>query len=135
MDSNIQRVIIAGDRRLNDYDFLREKCDEVLSERIASGRVVIVSGHARGTDLLGERYASEHSLQCELFPADWKKFGKSAGPIRNREMATHADALIAFYDGKSKGTGNMIRFARDFGLEVNIVNIGNMNTNGYIPKL
>ena len=135
MDSNIHRVIIAGDRRLDDYDFLREKCDEVLSERIASGRVVIVSGHSRGTDLLGERYASGHSLQCELFPSDWDKFGKSAGPIRNREMATHADALIAFYDGKSKGTGNMIRLARDFGLEVNIVTIGNMNTNGYIPKL
>lgn len=135
MDNNIHRVIIAGDRRFNDYGFLCEKCDGVLSGRIASGEVVIVSGHARGTDLLGERYASEHSLRCELFPADWEKYGRSAGPIRNREMASHADALIAFYDGKSKGTGNMIRLARDLGLEVDVFNIENMNTDGYMPIL
>lgn len=122
---NAYRVIIAGGRNFNDYGFLRDKCDEVLADRIPSGNVVIVSGHAKGADLLGERYASEHSLRCELFPANWEKYGRSAGPIRNREMANHADALIAFHDGSSKGTGNMISISEALGLDVKVFNIEN----------
>ena len=58
----------------------------------------------------------------ELFPADWKKYGKSAGYVRNSEMAEVAESLIAFWDGKSRGTKNMIDIAKNKGLKVRIVN-------------
>ena len=66
-------------------------------------------------------YAADHNLQCELFPADWEHHGKAAGPIRNAEMAEVADALIAFWDGQSRGTKSMIDLAKRKGLQVAVV--------------
>jgi len=87
------------------FDLLCEKCNEILSE---FKDIEIVSGHANGADKLGERYAKENNLKLTLFPANWDLNGKSAGYIRNYEMAKYADVLIAFWDGKSKGTMDMI---------------------------
>lgn len=83
--------------------------------------MIIVSSHATGADILGEKFASDHNLQCEIHPADWKRYGNSAGPIRNAEMAEVSDALIAFWDGESRGTKSMIKLAREKGLQVAIV--------------
>ena len=83
--------------------------------------VIIVSGHAPGADSLGEKFAADHNLKCELHPADWKRHGRAAGPIRNEEMAEVSDALIAFWDGKSRGTRSMIEIARRKGLQVAVV--------------
>lgn len=83
--------------------------------------VIIVSGHASGADSLGEKFAADHNLQCELHPADWERHGKAAGPIRNAEMAEVADALIAFWDGQSRGTKSMIDLAKRKGLQVAVV--------------
>ena len=80
-----------------------------------------VSGHASGADSLGEKFAADHNLQCELHPADWERHGRAAGPIRNEEMAEVSDALIAFWDGKSRGTRSMIEIARRKGLQVAVV--------------
>ena len=83
--------------------------------------VIILSGHASGADALGENFATDHNLQCELYPADWKRHGKAAGPIRNAEMAEVADALIAFWDGQSHGTKSMIELAKRKGLQVAVI--------------
>lgn len=83
---------------------------------------MIVSGHATGADALGERYAQERGLQVELHPADWDAYGRAAGPKRNEQMAEVADALIAFWDGQSRGTANMINVARKKGLKAFVVN-------------
>lgn len=116
------KVIIAGGRDFNDYELLKEKCDFFLKNKIMEGRrITIISGHASGADSLGERYAQEGGLQCEQHPADWKTHGKAAGFIRNAEMAAIADALIAFWDGKSRGTANMINTARAKGLRVAVI--------------
>ena len=77
--------------------------------------VQIASGGARGADSLGERYAIEHNLDLKIFPANWDKFGNAAGPIRNAEMAEYADYLVAFWDGKSRGTANMIQAMKNKG--------------------
>ena len=114
------KVIIAGGRDFADYTLLKEKCEYYLQNRMPD--VTVISGHASGADSLGERYAQERGLQCEQHPADWKTHGKAAGPIRNAEMAAVADALIAFWDGKSRGTANMIKLAKDKGLQVAVVN-------------
>lgn len=119
---NEYRVIIAGGRYFNDYILLKERCDYYLQNKLKESRVVILSGHASGADTLGEHYAQERGLECELHPADWKAHGRAAGPIRNKEMAEVADALIAFWDGQSRGTASMINLAKSKGLKVAVVN-------------
>ena len=100
---------------------MAEKCDYYLHDKIQTHEVIIVSGHAKGADTLGEKYAQERGLNIELHPADWHSHGRAAGPIRNAEMAAEADALIAFWDGQSRGTANMIKIAKDKGLQVAVV--------------
>jgi hypothetical protein len=117
------KVIIAGCRDFFDYDVLKSRCEYYLQNKMLTHNVIIVSGHASGADALGERFAKEHYLQCELHPADWEQHGKAAGPIRNKEMADVSDALIAFWDGNSRGTKSMIDLAQRKGLQVAIVRI------------
>lgn len=114
------KVIIAGCRDFTDYELLREKCDYHL-QNLRLEDIVIVSGHASGADSLGERYAQERGFQLETYPADWQAHGRAAGPIRNAKMANVAHALIAFWDGKSRGTKNMIETAKKYNLKVAVV--------------
>ena len=114
------KVIVAGCRDFADYELLKEKCDFYLQNKKPE-IIVIVSGHASGADTLGERYAQERGYETEVYPADWKTNGRAAGPIRNAQMAAVADALIAFWDGKSRGTKNMIDTATKRGLQVAVV--------------
>lgn len=72
----------------------------------------VISGTAKGADKLGERFAKENNLTLHRFPADWNRYGKSAGYKRNVEMADNADALLALWDGKSRGTKHMIDIVR-----------------------
>lgn len=81
-------------------------------------------GGADGADLLGERYAKERGYPIKRFDADWTKFGKAAGPIRNGKMAEYADYLIAFWDGKSTGTADMINQANKKGFGVLVCYLG-----------
>ena len=120
------KVIIAGSRTFDDYDLLFEKCSETLKD-YDSVEIEIVSGGAKGADRLGERFAKEKGFALTLFPADWNKFGKSAGYIRNKEMAEYADILIVFWDGISKGTKHMIDLAEKNELKITKILIENNN--------
>ena len=115
------KVIIAGGREFNDYGLLCQTCDRMLSQKQRTHSIVIVSGTARGADTLGERYAQERGYSIEQYPADWEHEGKAAGFIRNAQMASVADALIAFWDGQSKGTAHMIGQARQKSLPYRVV--------------
>lgn len=119
------KVIIAGGRDFDDYEVLSSYCDQVLS---SVGKVEIVSGGARGADRLAEIYARERGHKLTVMNADWYQYGKAAGHIRNREMAEYADALIAFWDGNSPGTSNMISTAKEIGLKVRVKRYGNEDT-------
>lgn len=114
------RVIVAGSRDFNDYELLYKKMNHYLSGYKTS-ELEIVSGGARGADSLGERYAKEKGISIQQFIPDWNGLGKSAGYIRNREMALYADACVVFWDGKSKGTKHMIDLAKKEGLMLRIV--------------
>lgn len=114
------KVIVAGSRDFADYRLMAEKLDKLLSRK-SHDEIVIISGGARGADSLGEHYAREHNLHLKVFPADWNTFGKRAGYIRNEQMANYADALVAFWDGQSRGTQHMINIARQHGLNVRVV--------------
>lgn len=119
------KVIIAGSRKYDDYATLKMECDKILSRKFedTDSEVIIVSGGAPGADTLGERYAVERGLQIERHPADWEKYGRSAGPKRNAEMADVADALIAFpkTGEENRGTKNMVNTARAKGLQVRVI--------------
>lgn len=111
------KTIIAGSRTIEDYSILLKA---IVSSEFEITQVI--SGNARGVDKLGEIYADLKKIPCDLFPANWSEYGKSAGVIRNKEMANNAEALIAVWDGKSRGTLNMIEIARKKGLKVFVYN-------------
>jgi hypothetical protein len=115
------KVIIAGCRDFNNYDLLKSKLDFYFSNIEVTE---IVSGACSGADKLGERYALEHNIPVKRFPANWS-LGRKAGPLRNEEMASYADALVAFWDLESRGTRDMINRAVAHNLKVRIVNINN----------
>ena len=134
------RVIIAGSRKFNNYDLLEEECLKILRD---AKNVEIVSGHANGTDKMGERFAEEHNYPVKKFEADWNdltdpacfiKYGKDGKPYnalagfnRNRKMAQYASKdnglLIAFWDNKSPGTKNMIEVSKIFNVKTNIIKV------------
>jgi hypothetical protein len=113
-----QKVIIAGGRDFDDWDYLMRSLS--IFDQWRGGNAEIVSGGARGADQLGEKLAKVWGYDLTVKPADWKKYGRGAGIIRNAEMAEYADVLVAFWDGKSRGTKNMITTALLEGLEVHV---------------
>lgn len=115
------KLIIAGSRTFNNYRLLEICCNSVLKDIQQSKEITIISGHARGADSLGEQYAKSKGFNLQLYPADWNAHGKVAGFIRNAQMAEVADALIVFWDGKSRGTANMIDHARRKGIPVKVI--------------
>jgi hypothetical protein len=110
------KIAVIGSRNFNDY----KKLCETLSQYEISE---IVSGGAKGADSLAERYSKEYDIKITIFYPDWKKFGKSAGPIRNKEIIDYCDRVVAFWDGTSKGTKSSINIANRLKREVNIVKI------------
>lgn len=107
------KVIIAGSRTITEMS--------VLQQAIAAAGfdiTEVISGGAKGVDELGNEWARQNKLRYRIFWALWKTHGRAAGPIRNQEMADFADALIAVWDGRSRGTADMIRRAQAKGLPV-----------------
>lgn len=117
------RTIIAGSREIIDY---QECLDAVVDSDFEITEVI--SGGARGADKLGELFAKNNGLPLKVFPADWETHGKPAGYIRNQQMANNADALIALWDGISRGTKHMIEIANSKGLHVHIHYVRTLNT-------
>ncbi len=109
------RCIIAGSRTIKNLDI-------IMAAVVASNFDIwqVVSGGAAGVDLNGEKYAEGVGIPVKRFPANWKEYGLKAGYLRNVEMADNADALIAIWDGKSRGTKHMIDIATKKGLKVYI---------------
>lgn len=118
------RVLVCGSRHFNDYERLKK---EVLNALPIGDYIdcVVISGHARGADTLGERLAEDMCWKCDVYPADWNTYGKRAGPIRNRQMLVEGkpDMVIAFRSPNSRGTQNMINQARKARVEVQVVDI------------
>lgn len=112
------RVIVAGGRDFNNYAGLAASLDYLLKN--INDEIQIVCGMARGADRLGEQYAKERGYKIIYMPADWDIDGRSAGFKRNVKMAEYADALVAFWDGKSPGTKHMIETAKSKGLDIRV---------------
>ena len=122
----MQRIIIAGSRHMKDYNLMRNSWADYTRKHGLGKKVTIISEGARGADKLAERLAKENGLRCEVMNADWKTYGRSAGPIRNAEMEKAAGTggrLLAFLDRGSRGTASMIKQAQNAGLHVEVVRI------------
>ncbi len=104
-------IIICGSRHFTDYSVLSSALDDFLSD-FSKDEICIISGGCRGADSLALRYAQDRSISFLKFPADWLRFGKSAGVIRNFQMLEVADICFGFHDGESRGTAHMLRISR-----------------------
>ena len=106
------KVIIAGGRDFNNKKLLFDTMDNFIKNNEV---IEIVCGCARGADSIGEEWAKSRKISIKYFPANWNEFGKRAGFIRNHQMGNYADFLVAFWDGKSKGTKDMIDYMQKLG--------------------
>lgn len=108
----MRKVLIAGSREITeeDFNYIVEFLNEYFLDHTED--IVVVCGGARGVDTLGKLYAREEGFKVKDFPAMWHKYGRSAGFIRNEEMALYADEALIFWDGISKGTENMISLCK-----------------------
>ena len=114
------RVIVAGGRDFKNWELLCETLNEkkdLIDE--------VVCGEAWGADRFGKTWAMTNNVPVKSFPAQWDKYGRAAGPIRNKEMAEYADYLIAFWDGKPRGTRNMIETMKKLGKHGEVYYYGN----------
>jgi hypothetical protein len=122
------KVIIAGSRTLGKPTYVEHAVLNAFNKWMAADpknweyyyRPEIVSGGAQGVDFCGELYAKERQLDVKVFPANWELHGKKAGYLRNKEMALYADALIAVWDGKSKGTFHMIQIMHELNKPIHV---------------
>ena len=109
------RTIIAGSRTIIDHNILSNvvsKCGWHIT--------TVLTGLAHGVDFLGVMWAIDNGIKLEKYPANWKEYGISAGYKRNLQMAIKAEALIAIWDGKSRGTRHMIELAGEYLLKIHV---------------
>lgn len=118
------RIIICGGRHFKDYKALESLVNSALTEKnLTSNEVEIVSGHCEGADMLGELYAEKHGIVCKVFPAEWNKYGRAAGPIRNSQMIEYASEstipiVVAFVSPRTKGTIDTVNKATKRGFSI-----------------
>lgn len=115
------KLIVAGGRDFNDYGKLHRVLFAIADVEFADHDVSIVSGMARGADALGAHFARTNGVKLYEFPADWDKYGKRAGYVRNAQMGDFADGLVAFWCG-SNGTGHMIQYMKNLDKFVLVIN-------------
>ncbi len=112
------KLAIVGSRNFTDY----KRFSQIIG-KIKGQITLIVSGGARGADTLAERYAKEKAIPYLIFPANWDKYGKQAGPLRNQDIVDNADTMVAFLAPESRGTKDSIKKAQAKRIPVHIVNI------------
>lgn len=125
----MMRIIIAGSRTVSETD-VRRALQRCAWAGFASA---VVSGTARGADQYGENWAEENQIEIHRFPAEWEKYGKRAGPVRNKVMSENAEGLIAVWDGESRGTHSMIDLATKRGLRIAVLRTDTNTMEEYPP--
>ncbi len=108
------KLAIVGGRDFSNYTLLHQEVSKL-------NPFEVVSGGAKGCDTLARNYATENKLKITEFLPDYAKYGRGAPIRRNADIVAYADVVIAFWDGKSRGTRNSIETAKAMGKEVIIV--------------
>lgn len=118
-------IVVAGSRSFQNAQLLAEELDKYI-KTLKGKPVCIISGGAKGADQLGEEYAKKHDYPLKVMKAQWEKYGKSAGFIRNSEVLDYVkdngDCIVfAFWDTKSSGTKHLIDNAKRRGIKVKVI--------------
>lgn len=116
------RLAIVGSRDFTNYNILKVIISNIFYKNDMLKIVEIVSGGAKGADSLGQQFGNENDIPVKVFLPDWDKYGKSAGFRRNQLIVGNCDVLLAFWDGKSKGTQHSINIAKELGVSTIIYN-------------
>jgi len=116
------KVIIAGGRDFKDLTLLCNTMDALLTRKRLTHKIIVVSGGARGADTIGEQYAKLRGYATIIMKADWDGIGKAAGIVRNGKMLEIANAVVCFWNNKSRGTKHMINITRNKGVPLHICN-------------
>lgn len=111
------KVAIIGSRNFSDYNALEDAVSRLCGQALEC----IISGGAKGADSLAEQYAQKFAIPIKVFKPDWKQYGRGAGVVRNRDIVSHADVVIAFWDGVSRGTASSIKLAQKMNKTVHVV--------------
>lgn len=120
----VMKVLACGSRSWTDYGAIQGALSGLVEER---GPFVVIHGAARGADRLAGAAARRLDFEVIEYPADWKRYGRRAGYVRNEEMlAAGPDLVVAFHRDGSRGTAHTIRLARDKGVEVVIYEAGSV---------
>ena len=119
-------LLVVGSRSITDYVFVKEKLDYLIGSIRGKYRFQVVSGGANGVDKLAERYAEENGLEMHVMPAEWDKYGRRAGFIRNDDMHRYISGFthrgcVAFWDGKSRGTLHSLELAKKYGNSLRLI--------------
>lgn len=122
-------LLIAGSRSIENEELIFGFMNSflVLLSDVGVSVVKVITGDAKGVDALAKAWASQQKLPCDVFEARWDEQGKSAGPIRNRRMATECDYAVVFWDGKSRGASNMVQTLRENRFRLAQIVIGEMH--------
>ncbi len=118
------KILICGGRHFNEYEVFCKTVKSIIEElKIELEEIELVSGGCEGTDKMAERFAEDNGIPIKVFLPDWKRYGKAAGPIRNRQMIVFIKDfdfryVIAFTSDKSRGTRNTIDLAKKNNIEV-----------------
>jgi hypothetical protein len=102
----MKKIAVVGSRSYNDTEKIRLVLSTILEHH---GKFIMVSGGCKGPDLIAETWAKENNIDTVIFLPNWKKYGRAAGPIRNKDIVNECNYLIAFWDQKSKGTKSSIK--------------------------
>ena len=111
-------VMICGSRTITDKDWIFQHAEDYLREIYQETKEIdfnIIDGGARGVDQIATSFAIHHNCRCKEYPAEWDKYGKAAGPIRNEQMVKDCDYCLIFWDGSSRGTKNDIDLCERYG--------------------
>ena len=104
-------VVISGSREFTEFHAFANKLDDILKIHRTKNHIRLFEGGARGIDKLAYQYAIMRGIKKERFEADWDKYKKRAGILRNIEMIDAGDMVVAFWNGVSKGTKHAIDYA------------------------
>lgn len=121
-------LLIAGSRSVTDYQLVSRTIDRLIAPIRNKYDFLIVSGGARGVDSMAETYARQREMSLRVMPADWKRYGKAAGYIRNEEMHRYISTFehrgaVAFWDGQSKGTAHSFDLAEKYKNPLRVIRV------------
>jgi len=105
------KLAVVGSRSFRDFDLLEKTLKKVCSDYVVDS---FVSGGAVGADSMGLMFAKDNNIPSDVYFPDWEQ-GRHAGFIRNTKIAEEADILVAFWDGRSNGTKDVIGKAENLG--------------------